>query len=317
MLPKFPEFKKLELSDRGDIEKINSKFPPYSDFNFVSMWSYNISEEMMVSDLNDNLVVLFNDYVTGEPFYSFLGNNMISETVSTLLDLSVSKGLKARLQLVPEEALEFLDTKFFSVKEQVEHFDYILSIERLMPHDGSDRKLSSRRRVIRKFKENNSFEIKEIDIDDFRIQNEITKVFINWELQLENGVDNIEHLRQALIRLLVMKDKRGIKSFGAFLDGELIGYSINELCANGYIVGHFQQGNIKVFPGIYALLMHETAPYFQDLGYRLVNLEQDLDIPGLRKWKASHMPVAYFKKYTISRVENRFVYNWLKRIIKS
>ena len=42
MIPEFPEFKKLELSNKEEIEKITQKFPPYSDFNFVSMWCLGI-----------------------------------------------------------------------------------------------------------------------------------------------------------------------------------------------------------------------------------------------------------------------------------
>ena len=49
MLPTFPEFKPLELSDKNDVENFTSKFPPYSDFNFVSMWCWDIKEEMRIS----------------------------------------------------------------------------------------------------------------------------------------------------------------------------------------------------------------------------------------------------------------------------
>ena len=42
MIQEFPKFKSIELSDREDVEKIAHKYLPYLDFNFVSMWSYNI-----------------------------------------------------------------------------------------------------------------------------------------------------------------------------------------------------------------------------------------------------------------------------------
>ncbi len=314
MIPKFPNFKKLELSDRDDIENMTSGFPPYSDFNFVSMWSWNIDNEMVISELNNNLVVKFNDYITAEPFYSFLGHNKVDNTVSALLEYSRKGRMKAQLQLIPEETVELLDINKYKIEEQVEHFDYIISIERLMPHEGIERKLSSRRKLIKKFKENSNFEIKYLDLDS--IKEDIGKVFIRWELQLENGVDNIEHLRRALNRLLNMENKKNIKAYGAYLDGSLIGYSINEICLNNFLMGHFQQGDTSVFPGIYALLMHETAPFFNEMGIKFVNLEQDLGIPGLRKWKQSHMPINYLKKYKVSRVENRFVYNAIRRIIR-
>ncbi len=80
MIPVFPNFKKLELSDKKEVEKFTSEFPPYSDFNFISMWIWDIADNMMISQLNKNLVVVFNDYLSGKPFISFLGKNKISET---------------------------------------------------------------------------------------------------------------------------------------------------------------------------------------------------------------------------------------------
>lgn len=78
MIPKFPKFKHIELIDKEEIEKITQKFPPYSDFNFISMWSWDIKVEMIISKLNNNLVVRFTDYLTGYPFFSFLGDNMVN-----------------------------------------------------------------------------------------------------------------------------------------------------------------------------------------------------------------------------------------------
>ncbi len=34
MLPQFPQFKPLELTDKEDIENFTKNFPPYSDFSF-------------------------------------------------------------------------------------------------------------------------------------------------------------------------------------------------------------------------------------------------------------------------------------------
>src|SRR6185369_9800822 len=98
MLPKFPEFKKLELSDKADIEAITNKYPPYSDFNFTSMWCWDTRGEMMVSELNNNLVVKFADYITGEPFYSFIGTNDTNDTVRQLIGLATTQGIKPRLK---------------------------------------------------------------------------------------------------------------------------------------------------------------------------------------------------------------------------
>src|SRR6185436_18619332 len=109
MIPEFPEFKKLELTDKEEVEKFTSKFPPYSDFNFVSMWSWDIKGEMRLSMLNGNLVVRFTDYLTGELFYSFLGNSKVNETAEMLINFSRKEGLGAKLRLVPEDSIKGLN----------------------------------------------------------------------------------------------------------------------------------------------------------------------------------------------------------------
>ena len=73
MIPKFPQFKKIELSDRVDVEAHTSLFEPYSDFEFTCLWTWDMKGERMISELNNNLVVRFTDYNTHNPFLSFLG----------------------------------------------------------------------------------------------------------------------------------------------------------------------------------------------------------------------------------------------------
>src|SRR5688572_28215219 len=122
MIPEFPHFKKLELKDKEDVEKFTSKFSPYSDFNFVSMWSWDIRGKMGLSMLYGNLVVRFTDYLTGEPFYSFLGNHKANETAAELMNLSQKEGLPLKLQLIPEESVQKINQEKFYIIENRNHF---------------------------------------------------------------------------------------------------------------------------------------------------------------------------------------------------
>ena len=81
----FPKFKSIELSDKQEVEKITFRFPPYSDFNFSNLLAWDLKREMGFSILNNNLVVKFTDYVNGQPFLSFLGDNMVNETARELI----------------------------------------------------------------------------------------------------------------------------------------------------------------------------------------------------------------------------------------
>jgi hypothetical protein len=82
--PCLPEFKPLELADRAAVEAVVHSFPPYSDFSFTNLYAW----EAQVSSLHGNLAVRFADYISGAPFFSFIGRHRVAETAMQLLDLA-------------------------------------------------------------------------------------------------------------------------------------------------------------------------------------------------------------------------------------
>ena len=129
MLPTFPNCKKISLEDKKNVETYLSNFPPYSDFNFLSMWSYNTQNDVEIATLHNNLVVRLRDYITQEPFYYFLGNNNVSESIEILLAHSEKEHLMPKLKLVPEESIRKDLGKLdkYNITQDRDHFDYILS----------------------------------------------------------------------------------------------------------------------------------------------------------------------------------------------
>ena len=67
-IPEFPEFTGITLAIQDELEEYVNRYPCYSDFNFASLYSWNIDEDMGVSWHNGNAVFLFSDYMTGLPF---------------------------------------------------------------------------------------------------------------------------------------------------------------------------------------------------------------------------------------------------------
>src|SRR5438874_11152557 len=131
MLPQFPQFKKLELSDAEDVQRYTARYAPFSDFNFACLWSWNIDSSVLLSELNGNLVVRLGDYITGEVVYSFLGDSRVNETVETLIDLSCRENLEPRLQLVHEVAAGRRDAERFASHDDDRHADDSPMVDRL------------------------------------------------------------------------------------------------------------------------------------------------------------------------------------------
>ena len=123
MLPRFPVFKELELADIADVQRYTARHAPFSDFNFASLWAWNVDNSVQLSELGGNLVVRFSDYLTGEAFYSLLGEHALDAAVRALIALSEEEKRQPRLKLVPEVVAARLDKDVFAVTEDEPHSD--------------------------------------------------------------------------------------------------------------------------------------------------------------------------------------------------
>ncbi len=299
MIPQFPKFKPIELSDITEVEKITSQYQPYSDYNFVSMWSWNISNEIAISQLNENLIVRFTDYITTKPFYSFIGDKNVCETAKTLLDFSIVNKLDPVLRLVPDMTASLIDSNIFEVNEDRDGFDYVYSIEEQRDLIGS--KFSKKRNHVNAFLRT--------------FPDTITK---NLSLQIES---NAEHIR--ILFDTIQKDKalkgdgtsfaelavferllKGVNIFnlvttGIYINEKLVAVLINELLNEGYAIGHLMGADTQLSSGLYSYLMKENAKLLSTLNIRLFNFEQDLGIENLRIAKIRFNPQTFLKKYTV------------------
>lgn len=299
MLPQFPEFKNLELSDQIDIEAITSKFPPYSDFNFLSMWSWDVKSEMRVSQLNGNLVVRFTDYITGEPFYSFLGNNKVNNTVKSLLELSDKDGIKPVLKLIPSIAAASIDRSSFVVHEDRDAFDYVYNVEELVGLLGP--RFERKRSLVRKFLEfypDHSVKVSRLAHNNIKREAlELNRIWEKNKLKTE-GMHDMENERIALERFFSLDNCHELISVTIEIDGELVAFCVSELVGPEYALSHFAKANTS-YVGLGDLLMQENAKAISSTGRTLLNYEQDLGVNGLRKSKSLFHPKSMLHKYIV------------------
>jgi len=297
MIPEFPNFKKIELTDKEEIEKFTSKFLPYSDFNFVNMWSWNIKDEMRISVLNNNLVVRFTDYITGKSFYSFLGINKEVETIKELLELSKKEKLKPILKLVPEEVVKNLTGLNFDLIPDRDAHDYIYSVSHLSNMDhwtkhSSGKNIRNYNRLYPKYVVKHQ-SIKEIQKDEYK------KMFRKWAGN--KGIEDHSKLKEyeALERILKVNQKN-VKVLSIYVNNILEGFTICEILSPSYAISHFAKANKTCHRAIGDLLNFEEAKMLNALGIKYLNWEQDLGMLGLRKSKEKYKPSFFLKKFTIS-----------------
>lgn len=302
MIPEFPNFKKLELADKEEVEKFTSKFPPYSDFNFTSLWAWDTDSERMVSKLNGNLVIRFTDYENCEPFFSFIGSNDLENTAHKLIDFAKKLNISPILRCVPEELVNSLLKSSLLVEEDRDNFDYIFSISELLNLKGVKfkEKRHSATRFLREYP-NASFKIKELSNKNIREQ--IISVFHRWEdkKQSDKKTYDFAYEEKAINRLLQIPDNHNLIISCVLLDDVMIGFSVDEILSSGYAISHFIKADIS-FSGIYDFLNKEVSKHLAGQNITLWNWEQDLGIENIRKSKTSYHPINFLKKYKISLI---------------
>jgi len=296
MIPEFPEFKKLELSDKENIEKITSKFPPYSDFNFVSLWSWNTENKIRISILNGNLVVGFTDYLTKKPFLSFIGENKISETASKLITFSKENYGISLLKLIPGEMVGILEKSGFGVLPDVDSTDYVYRVDQLKDmHNWTGHQFS---KGIEKFlKLHPNYLVKISPLEEIP-KDEYMEIFSKWakSKNIENHFESNEY--KAFKRFLEIKNEN-IEVISLRKNDHLIGFTAYEIISKDYAVAHFSKADKKHHSATSNILIWEEAKALSTRKVKYYNWEQDLGIQGLQKSKLKYKPCFFLSKFIV------------------
>jgi uncharacterized protein len=300
MIAKYPALKKLEIKDKRYVESYIKNYLPYSDFNFVSLHSYNTQRKLKLSILNDNLVVLFTDYLTQKQFFSFIGKNRTVETALTLLNDANKRGFLPYLKLIPEGNLDDALRESAKVKvcKDVNNFDYVLSIENLAINSKKFHKKKDQ--LYRKFdRECPDKVVSTLNLKDKTVQREILKLFKTWAGSKNNSTRKYKNELKAIKKLIASPSLLKVYAIGIFLNKKMIGFAAASFAHDNYADFHFVKAD-PLHKGIFSALYIYLAQHLYIKGYKYLNIQQDLGIPGLRKSKMLWRPVKFLKKYKIS-----------------
>mgnify|MGYP003393366771 CR=1 FL=1 len=307
MIPSFPQFKNLEVSDRSAIESYTKSFPPYSDYSFASMWLWDHNSDTVISDLNGNLVVQLCDIRSGESFYSFIGTTDCDNVAEQLLEHLASQSLTPELKLIPEVSAQKLDHTRFEVSEDRDMFDYIQCTKQLALMLGSG--FEGHRRNIRKFPKQDA-EFRELDLSDATNQAKLRDCVACWtELKNNHGrpredweIRCFEAEQISFQRMFQSQDLlEAMTCSGLFVNGVLAGFSVGEIIHDHFLL-HFHKSDYKHI-GTIEFLFQQLAILLLKREIHFLNDEEDLGLPGLRLNKSRYRPVNFLKKYTVRRIQ--------------
>lgn len=302
-LSNFPIFTPVSLSHKDAIRELARRFPPYSDFNFTSLFSWDIEGVSAVALLHGNLVLRLSDYVSGSPVLSFLGIHMLPETLDTLFDYCRSAPIEPRLQLIGQTVVDSLPPSAadkLTIVEDRDSYDYILSIQELC--DFKTSQYGTKKRMYNRLVREHQGRIvcRPLNLSSDTLVRELHDVFEAWQKSQNKTAEDVRSELGAFERCLDHVEDLGVQAYGTYLDGRIIAFTLYEILPGNMAMGHFLKADANI-DGVFMHLLHNFAKYLATKGVTLINIEQDLGIEGLRRSKESYHPVKFLKKYTISQ----------------
>ena len=207
-------------------------------------------------------------------------------------------GMKMTVELADEEALQILnlDAGKYEITEQRDAFDYLYDADllRRLPGKKYHKKKNHINAFLKEYE--GRYEYRTLSCQD---EEEILEFLNRWRQGKSD--DSGHHLEMEYEGITGVLDQcRGlqVKMAGIRVDGRLEAFTIGSYNrALRMAIIHIEKANPDI-RGMYPFINQQfLANDFADA--LLVNREDDMGLPGLRKAKESYYPVEMVKKYTI------------------
>ncbi len=286
-VPVFPEFKPVGLEDRAVIKDyLDRDEAGTCELNFANIFIWRKSEHPRLTLVNGNLCLLVEPDFEAPYFLPPAGDSRLAETVETCLSAA------PRLSRVPEEFVRKLGGAFAAV-EDPDNFDYLYSREDLAELRG--KRFDGKRNRIRKFESTyvHVYEkLEEGHVDDCR------RLLESWFTEKGNREPFLKAEKGAIHEALSFFGPLGLKGAVARVGGRVEAFTIGMRLADDTALVQIEIAN----PALVGLAQWINREFVRRewSGFRFVNREQDMGVPGLRKAKSSYQPCRLVKKFNVT-----------------
>ncbi|MFA4971049.1 MAG: phosphatidylglycerol lysyltransferase domain-containing protein [bacterium] len=297
MIPEFPDFKPIELSDMCEYERRRASSPAgICELAFANLYMWQEFDKPELTEINGNICVRTSPVHEAPFFLQPVGGIRLKETIGRCIEHT------GRVSRVSAGIVEEVRGNGFALKGLRDHFDYVYRVNDLVELKG--RRYDGKRNHIKRF----MFSAGAYSCVDLSAEHgdDALKVFGKWSNSKDGCSacmgEGEEHKfrcqRRAVERAFGSFRELGLFGSAMIIGGELVGFMLAAKLAPDTACAHlaYQSGD---HPGIAQAMLWETCRgALRDFEY--VNLEQDLGISGLRRYKSSYYPVRMEEKYEIT-----------------
>jgi len=293
MFPEYPDFKPLELSDRAEFERNLARHPMRScEFAFANLYIWSDFDNPSITTINGNICVLIKPPSESGYFLEPIGDVRLHETVKVCVDEAgrISRASGAFVSRIGQQGYEVT-----SMRDQ---FDYIYRVDELARLKG--RRFDGKRNHINAFRKLCSdYEVIGLD-GSFKAES--LDIFDRWSRSKEGSFESelaVECQRRALERAFDSYDELGIMGSGISVGGGLKAFMLASRHCQKTVCTPLSYHTNEIQGLSHTLLWETCRGLFS--GFEYVNMEQDLGIAGLRRYKQSYYPHRMQEKFDVRR----------------
>lgn len=293
MIATFPEFTPIAEVTLSEFQQACAGFPPYSEFNHLSLRCY--TPEASVA-CYDNALILrgFEKQLS----LTVLGYALKAEPLFALVDYAASLGCERKLNCVPAFSLHPDVRLAFAVAERRERFDYVLALDSMLNPESSQLRRKHKRAL--SYQETHlDLVFSSVAIAECHDTALLLEVFMAWRQR--KGGEAAWLAEEELVFRRCLEFAHGYPLIAVLArdkSGAVLGFTINELLPDGFYMGHFGF-TVPGQSGLSDLLELETAKVMAVHGCTRMNFQEDLGIEGLRNLKLSWQPQFLLHKYDL------------------
>jgi hypothetical protein len=286
-------FEPIQFDRQGAYRKALAACPqPASDYSFLNLWGW--AEEYGLQWAWGEDLVWIQQTRPFVKYWAPIGN---WRRIDWQARFQAGPDADATFIRVPEKLVECWQKDLgerLQVEEERENWDYLYAFEDLVQLKGN--RYHKKKNLLNQFLKSYEFEYQPFGVRMIEQAMAMQEDWCAWRDCESSEVLAAEN--RAILRVLERWDRIDHILGGAiFIDQIIVAYALAEALTGDTILIHFEKG-CPDYKGVYQAINQMFLSHTGD-GFKLVNREQDLGNPGLRKAKLSYHPVDFLRKYRV------------------
>jgi hypothetical protein len=290
VIPLYPKFKPLEIEDFKSFDKVFRNDPPViSELTFTNLFSWRDAYHFRVSMLDD-FILLKSEANKKNNFLPPLGIGDVKRLMENILSEANNVFMR-----IPESVKSLFEADArYKVFLDRDNSDYLFKTLELINLKGE--KYDGKRNLIKKFKSTTTYEYLKLKHDNI---NECLDFQEEWCLLKDcESIESLKNERRAVREMVAHCSLFGLVAGAIQVNGKIRALAIGQPLNDDTFVVHVLKADSRI-PGLYQTILNEFLVH-EARDFDFTNLEQDLGIEGLRKFKLSYHPLHMINKYTIT-----------------